>query len=63
MNFSGDSGGGFIVKTNGKWYLRGIVSSSLINPDTYECDTSNFVVFTDVTKFTDWILQFVGNYG
>ncbi|XP_070509118.1 serine protease gd-like [Chironomus tepperi] len=51
----GDSGSGLIVKSNGIYYLRGIVSSSLRGGE-YECNVHAYSVFTDVTKFYDWIL-------
>jgi secreted trypsin-like serine protease len=56
------SGGGFVAKVNDKWYLRGVVSSSLIDPEN-SCDTKNFAVFTDVSKFTQWIQRFVQTHG
>jgi secreted trypsin-like serine protease len=40
---------------NGKWYLRGIVSSAIFNG--YDCDTENYSVFTDVAAFNSWIKQ------
>ncbi|XP_070504773.1 transmembrane protease serine 9-like [Chironomus tepperi] len=49
----GDSGSGVYVKHNGRTYLRGIVSSSLST--VYECDVNKYAVFTEVTKFYDWI--------
>ncbi|XP_063710167.1 serine protease gd-like [Culicoides brevitarsis] len=52
---NGDSGGGFLMKNNGKWYLRGIVSTSLYDKETKSCDVRNFSVFTDVAKFLQWI--------
>lgn len=68
MNFisgpcSGDSGGGFLVKSNNKWYLRGIISSSLVDPETLLCDTNNYAVFTDTAKYTSWITQHIETYG
>lgn len=49
----GDSGGGLFVRVNGVYYLKGIVSSSLVKNS--ECDVSNNAVYTNVLKFTDWI--------
>jgi secreted trypsin-like serine protease len=57
------SGGGLIAKSGDKWYLRGVVSSSLIDSAQSSCDTNNFAVFTDVSKFTQWIQGFVQTYG
>jgi secreted trypsin-like serine protease len=50
----GDSGGGLYVTDGRAYYLRGIVSSSLID-GRYGCDVDTFSVFTDVLKFADWI--------
>lgn len=47
----------------GKVYLRGVVSSGLINAETQSCDTNNYAVYTDVSKYTDWIDEFVRNHG
>jgi secreted trypsin-like serine protease len=55
----GDSGGGFVVRYNNKWYLRGIISSSLQDKDLFTCDTKNFAVFTDIAAYRDWILQYL----
>jgi secreted trypsin-like serine protease len=57
------SGGGFVVKVNDKWYLRGIISSSLVDLAQSTCDTKSYAVFTDVSKFTQWIHGFVQTYG
>ncbi|KAF5281672.1 hypothetical protein FQR65_LT14602 [Abscondita terminalis] len=35
---TGDSGGGFIMKRNGRWTLKGIVSSALVDSNTRTCD-------------------------
>ncbi|KAJ8712868.1 hypothetical protein PYW08_008172 [Mythimna loreyi] len=51
----GDSGGGMVFKMNGIWYLRGLVSLSLIQPNTTLCDPSHYAVFTDLAKFLPWI--------
>ena len=50
----GDSGGGLFVTDGSAYYLRGIVSSSIIG-GRYGCDVDVYSVFTDVTKYTDWI--------
>lgn len=53
----GDSGSGMAVKQlNNRWYLRGIVSGGLSDPT---CTASNFVVFTDATKFIDFITPYM----
>jgi len=50
----GDSGGGVYVIHNNTFYLRGFVSSALINA-LNECDTKREAIFTDVTQYYDWI--------
>ena len=52
----GDSGGGwFILNWTSKAYnLAGIVSASLNDPFSY-CVFDTYSIFTDVTKFVDWI--------
>lgn len=55
---SGDSGGGLIINVNGVYYLRGIVSSSLVKDFT--CDVSNYAVFTNVLKYKEWIYKTMG---
>lgn len=55
---NGDSGGGFYIKVNKVYYLRGIVSSSLIKDGG--CDVSKYAVYTNVLKFRGWIKNIVG---
>ncbi|XP_070501502.1 uncharacterized protein [Chironomus tepperi] len=50
----GDSGNGLFVTDGTSYYLRGIVSASLLNVNR-ECDVDTYSVFTDVTKYIDWI--------
>lgn len=52
----GDSGGGLFFHLNAVFYLKGIVSSSLIVDGT--CDVDNYAIFTNVLKYTDWIKSF-----
>lgn len=52
---NGDSGGGFMMLRDGRWTLRGVVSMSIA--DQGRCDLSQYLVFTDVSKFSDWILE------
>lgn len=58
---NGDSGAGWLLKRgDGKWYLRGVVSSSLTDPDRNNlCDLKNYVVFSDTARFTYWIKKFL----
>lgn len=51
---NGDSGSGFIVNDGNAFYLRAVVSSSL-RGGQYGCDVYTYSVFTDVTKYIDWI--------
>ena len=55
------SGGGFVVENNNKWFLRGIISSSLLD-ETGNCDIHNFAVYTDVTKYTSWVQSYMQLY-
>lgn len=55
-------GGGFVVESNNKWFLRGIISASLLD-ETLTCDTKNFAVYTDVTKYTSWVQGYMQMYG
>ncbi|CAH0715096.1 unnamed protein product, partial [Brenthis ino] len=67
---NGDSGGGFFVfvpdlakrenvpndgDVPGAWYLKGIVSASLSRSDAPVCDPFSYVVFSDISKYLDWI--------
>jgi hypothetical protein len=61
---SGDSGGGMYTPErmeNGatRWMLRGVVSQSLLDETTHQCDLRNYVVFTDVAKHVTWIRQII----
>ncbi|KAK5638711.1 hypothetical protein RI129_013006 [Pyrocoelia pectoralis] len=52
---TGDSGGGFVMRHNGRWTLRGIVSAALVDPSTRSCDVNNYMVFSDVVRYKRWI--------
>ncbi|XP_063912170.1 clotting factor C-like [Zophobas morio] len=58
---NGDSGAGMVFpKTYSNsesrvWQLRGIVSVSVALKNQTRCDPSNYVIFTDVAKYLDWI--------
>jgi secreted trypsin-like serine protease len=47
------SGGGIVLKTGKKWFIRGIVSASL--RDGASCDVNSYAIFTDIAKFMPWI--------
>ena len=53
----GDSGAGFFVKFQGKFYLRGVVSSGAFSEKFIAtgCFTDNFVLYADVSKYSDFI--------
>lgn len=41
---------------NTVWQLRGVISlSAALQNANIVCDTSNYIVFTDVAKHLDWI--------
>lgn len=50
----GDSGGGLYIESKNVFYLRGIVSSALLDR-SLKCDVNAYSIYTDVTKFNDWI--------
>ena len=52
---NGDSGGGMIFEINNVWYIRGVVSLSMKREKDNLCNTKNYVLFTDVAKYLDWI--------
>ncbi|CAH2248588.1 chymotrypsin-like elastase family member 2A [Pararge aegeria] len=63
---NGDSGGGFQVfipdkvqavrgRVTGSWHVRGIVSNTIARLDAPVCDPYEYVLFTDVDKYRDWI--------
>ncbi|XP_055375409.1 transmembrane protease serine 11D-like [Condylostylus longicornis] len=54
----GDSGSGLIIQNNGVWYIKGIVSRALSHPDKI-CDLNDYVVYTDVSKFINWIKRYM----
>ncbi|GAB0088229.1 Serine protease gd [Sergentomyia squamirostris] len=55
---NGDSGSGLLIYEDHRWQLAGIVSVAVKHPYSGICDLSQYVVFTDVTKFLDWIDKF-----
>lgn len=57
---NGDSGSGFVLKRGERWFLRGVVSTSLLDQELKTCDLNHYVVFTDASKFLDWILSKIG---
>jgi hypothetical protein len=65
-SFSGDSAAGMALIVDGLWKIIGIISASLTMPvnlgsgsPIHICDLENYVVYTDVSKFHEWINQVV----
>lgn len=56
---NGDSGGGLVMWDTQarRYYLRGIVSLSLFDRELGACDLSQFIVYTDVAKYINWIQE------
>ncbi|CAH1111806.1 unnamed protein product [Psylliodes chrysocephalus] len=58
---NGDSGGGMVFPRRGSdphnpiWQIRGMVSISVALQNQFKCDSSHYVVFTDIAKYLDWI--------
>lgn len=58
----GDSGGGLVVKYEGRYYLTGVVSLSPTAPSG-GCDSQQYGLFTKVSAHTeDFILKKVTRY-
>lgn len=55
---SGDSGNSLFMSYNGKYYATGIMSGSLLNND-FICDVSRPQIYTDISKFYNWIIETV----
>lgn len=51
----GYSGSGLVIEIHGIYYLKGLVSSTLIKESS--CETSKPFVYTDVWQFMDWIQE------
>ncbi|XP_037025151.1 uncharacterized protein LOC119066670 [Bradysia coprophila] len=54
---NGDSGGGIVFEDEGVYRIRGIVSLTQVRPGERRdlCKVDEYVVFTDVAKYIDWI--------
>ena len=50
----GDSGSGFYVFHENRYYLRGITSASTLN-SVNECDVNTLAIFVDATDYCGWI--------
>ena len=58
---NGDSGGGMVFNRNGAWYLRGIVSLSVAKEGYNFCDPNHYAIFTDLSKFSDFIQLYLND--
>lgn len=69
---TGDSGAGLMIFKNNRWMLRGTVSGSLpmqtsldssttttTSRSSHSCSINQYVIYTDVAKFLDWIFAFI----
>lgn len=56
---SGDSGGGLFIIVDDRYFLKGIVSSSLVREG--RCDISKDAIYTNVLKFRNWIGEITGS--
>ncbi|XP_060532656.1 phenoloxidase-activating factor 1-like [Cylas formicarius] len=58
---NGDSGGGLVLPKpesdpkNPVWQIRGLISISVALQNRFRCDSSHYVVFTDVARYMDWV--------
>jgi len=51
---TGGSGGGLTVVSNGRHFLRGIVSASLYDQE-YGCDFNSYAIFTDMRFYISYV--------
>lgn len=64
---NGDSGGSMVFPKRGTsgqntiWQIRGLVSVGVALQTEGVCDTSQYVIFTDVAKHLSWIRQIVNS--
>lgn len=58
---NGDSGGSLTFEEDGVYRIRGVVSLTQIRPGSHDqyCKTDQYVVFTDVAKYSNWIREIV----
>lgn len=58
----GDSGGGLVFKTDGLWFLRGIVSVGIgetLSGGTRSCDSYSYSLYTRVSSHIGWIQDII----
>ncbi|XP_057326530.1 serine protease gd-like [Microplitis mediator] len=55
---NGDSGTALAIynSLNGRYYLRGVASLSIMDRSTLGCDYTEYVIYVDVAKYHVWIL-------
>jgi len=58
----GDSGGGFTLRKDGKWFLRGVVSfgASKTVHNITTCDPKISALNVNLAEYMDWIVRIVG---
>ncbi|EAT45900.1 AAEL002880-PA [Aedes aegypti] len=54
---NGDSGGGMYFRHQRQWYLRGLVSFSNIIDTRKICNLKQYIGFTDVAQYLEWIYE------
>lgn len=55
---NGDSGSGLAIQRHNRWTLKGLVSLAVLDTDKNICNLNEYVVYTDVVKFMEWIISF-----
>uniref|UniRef100_A0A8D8F8E7 Serine protease gd n=1 Tax=Culex pipiens TaxID=7175 RepID=A0A8D8F8E7_CULPI len=58
---NGDSGSGMIIRRGNQYFLRGVVSKGLVDPNTYKCDATRYSVYVDVALFRFWLRKVTQN--
>lgn len=53
IQFNAIAGGGLYVQLNSVWFIRGIVSSSLVVGGL--CDVDRNALYTQISSFAEWI--------
>lgn len=51
----GDSGGGLYKQLNGQWFLRGVLSTGLVDAGTKDCAANDYVIFMDVARYQSFL--------
>lgn len=49
-------GGGYFVRYQGLWTLRGVVSSGTLRDD-FTCDVDRYTLFTNAVDYAAWIKE------